>query len=146
MTPAAMIDIRQEIRLAAPPARVFDVLTREIDLWWTAPYQMTEGGRVTLDPRSGGELREEAPSGHVAVWGRVEEVAPDRLIVLSGTIGMQTAVSGRVRIALAPDADGTLLTLTHMAVGPLAEGAGERYGAGWADLLGNRLRARVEAA
>ena len=141
-----MIDIRQEIRLAAPPERVFAVLTDQIDLWWTAPYRMTEGGRVTLEPRIGGELREEAPSGHVAVWGRVEEVAPGRLLVLAGTVGMQTAVSGRVRFALAPEGAGTTLSLSHMAVGPLAEGVAERYAAGWADLLGTRLRARVEAA
>jgi uncharacterized protein YndB with AHSA1/START domain/DNA-binding transcriptional ArsR family regulator len=146
MTAPSMIDIHQEIRLAAPPGRVFDVLTREIDLWWTKPYRMTEGGHVTLEPRIGGELREEGPGGHVTVWGRVEEVAPGRLLVLSGTIGMQTAVAGRVRIALAAEETGTVLKLSHMAVGPIAEGAGERYTEGWSDLLGTRLRARVEAA
>jgi len=146
MTAPRMIDIRQDIRLPAPPDRVFEVLTGQIDLWWTAPYRMTEGGTVTLDPRIGGELREAAPGGHVAVWGRVEEVAPGRLLVLSGTIGMQTAVAGRVRIALAQDGGDTVLSLSHMAVGPIAEGAQERYAYGWADLLGQRLRARLEAA
>ena len=125
---------------------MFEVLTARIDLWWTAPYRMTEGGRVILEPRIGGELREEGAGGHVAVWGRVEEVAPGRRLVLAGTMGMQTAVSGRVRFDLAEDPGGTLLTLAHMAVGPIAEGAGERYAAGWADLLGIRLRAELAAA
>jgi len=146
MTTPRMIDIRQEIQLPAPAGRVFDVLTGQIDLWWTEPYRMTGGGRVTLDARIGGELREEAPDGHVAVWGRIEEIAPGRLLVLAGAIGMQSAVSGRVRIELVPEADGTRLTLSHMAVGPIAEGAGDRYAAGWTDLLDIRLRARLSVA
>jgi uncharacterized protein YndB with AHSA1/START domain/DNA-binding transcriptional ArsR family regulator len=141
----AMIDIRQDIRLAAAPARVYEVLTRHIDSWWTAPYRMTEGGRMTLDARIGGELREDDGAGHVAVWGRVEEIAPGRLLVLAGAFGLPTAAAGRVRLALTPDAAATLLTLSHVAVGPLAEDAGPRYRAGWADLLGQRLRAQVEA-
>ena len=141
-----MFDIRQEIRLPAPPARVFEVLTAQIDLWWTAPYRMTEGGHVTLSPMIGGELREEGPGGHVAVWGRVEEVAPGRRLVLAGTMGMQTAITGRVWFDLTEEAGGTLLTLAHMAVGPIADGADARFAGGWSDLLGTRLRAQIEAA
>lgn len=146
MTAPRMIEIRQEIRLPAAPPRVFEVLTRQIDLWWTEPYRMTQGGRVTLDPRIGGELREEAPDGHVAVWGRIDEIAPGRMLVLSGTIGMQSAVSGRVRIELVPQGQDTVLTLSHVAMGPIAEGVGDRYADGWADLLGNRLNARLAVA
>ena len=146
MTTPRMIDIRQEIHLPAPAERVFDVLTRQIDLWWTEPYRMTEGGRVTLDPRIGGELREESPNGHIAVWGRVEEIAAGRILVLAGTIGMSSAVTGRVRIELAPESDGVCLTLSHMALGPIAEDAVDQYAKGWADLLGVRLRAQVAAA
>jgi uncharacterized protein YndB with AHSA1/START domain/DNA-binding transcriptional ArsR family regulator len=141
-----MFDIRQEIRLPASPARVFEVLTGQIDLWWTTPYRMTESGRITLSPMIGGELREEGLGGHVAVWGRVEEVAPGRRLVLSGTMGMQTAVTGRVRFDFTEEAGGTLLTLAHMAVGPIADGADTRYAAGWSDLLDTRLRAQIEAA
>lgn len=144
MNTPGMLDIRQEIRLAAPPARVFDALTRRIDSWWTAPYRLTAGGRMTLDARIGGELREEDDAGHVALWGRVEEIAPARLLVLAGSFGLQSAVAGRVRLALTPDATATLLTLSHVAVGPLAEDTGERYREGWADLLGQRLRGQVE--
>lgn len=145
MTVPRMIEIRQEVRLPAPPSRIYRVLTGEIDRWWTQPYRMTEGGRMTLDARIGGELREEAPDGHVAVWGRVEEVAPDRVLVLSGTIGMRSAVSGRVRIELTPAGSDTVLTLSHVAMGPIADGAAERFSEGWADLLGSRLRARLGA-
>ena len=144
MTAPRMFEIRQEIRLPAPPAHVFDVLTRQIDLWWTAPYRMTEGGSLTLEPRVGGALLEQGPDGHTALWGMVEEIEPGRLLALSGTIGMQTAVTGRVRISLHEDAGETLLTLTHVAVGPIAEGAQDRYSNGWADLLGHRLRAQLQ--
>lgn len=89
-----MIDIRQQIRLPAPPARVFDVLPALTDLWWTAPYRMTEGGRIALAPRIGGELHEERPGRHVSVWGRGEEVAPGRRLVLAPG---RTADAGRTR-------------------------------------------------
>lgn len=143
MTAPRMIEIRQQIPLPAPPARVFEVFVTQIDLWWTAPYRLTEGGRITLDARIGGDLREEGAQGHVAVWGKVDEVAPGRILGLTGTFGMQTAVTGRVRITLEAVEGGTDLTLSHIALGPIAEGADQRYSAGWADLLGTRLRARL---
>jgi len=146
MATPRMIDIRQEIHLPAPVGRVYDVLTGQIDLWWTKPYRMTEGGRMTLDPQIGGELREESPDGHVAVWGRVEEVAPGRLLALAGSMGMKSAVSGRVRIELVAEGLGTRLSLSHAAIGPIAADAGEQYAKGWVDLLDARLRAQVTAA
>lgn len=141
-----MIHIRQEVQLPALPGRVYEVLTNEIQFWWGEPYLLTEGGRVTLEARLNGQLREESPNGHSAVWGRVEEVAPGRLLVLSGTIGMQSAVSGRVRIELAEAGPGTRLTLSHFAIGPISEEARERYAKGWVDLLDTRLRAQLTAA
>lgn len=146
MTDRTLLDIRQEIRLAAPPERVFQVLTREVDRWWTAPYRLTADGRMSLDPRLGGELREETASGEAAIWARVDQVAPPRLIVLSGSIGLQGAVAGRVRLELVPDGQGTVLGLWHLALGVFEDGVAKRYDAGWADLLGVRLRACVEPA
>lgn len=146
MTPPRMIDLRQQIALPAPPDRVFQILTRDIDLWWTAPYRMTEGGRMSLEAHVNGELREQDGSGHVAIWGKVEEVMPGRLLVLSGTFGMTLAVAGRVRIELVPEDDATRLTLHHMAVGPLVDDVSDHYARGWADLLDIRLRARLETA
>jgi len=140
-----LLDIRQEIRLAAPPERVFRVLTTEIDRWWTAPYRLTEGGRMSLEPRLGGELREEGVAGEAAIWARVEQVAPPRLLVLSGSLGLKRAVAGRVRLELNAAGTGTLLGLSHIAIGVLDEDVASDFHRGWADLLGTRLRARVEA-
>jgi uncharacterized protein YndB with AHSA1/START domain len=141
-----ILDIRQEIRLAAPPERVFRVLTEDIDLWWTAPYRMTAAGRISLEPRVGGELREEDPSGHVAIWGRVDQIAVPRLLVMSGGFGIKDAVAGRVRLELTSVPEGTVLGLSHLAMGVLGEEVVRSYRGGWAELLGTRLRARVEAA
>lgn len=146
MDQARTIDLRQQIVLPAPTERVFEILARDIDLWWSEPYRLTQGGCVSLEARIGGELRETNRAGHVAVWGKVEEIAPGQLMVLSGTFGMSTAVAGRVRIELAPANGATRLTLHHMAIGPLSDGIGERYARGWTDLLDVRLRARLEAA
>jgi DNA-binding transcriptional ArsR family regulator/uncharacterized protein YndB with AHSA1/START domain len=144
MASPGMIEIRQELQFAATPQRVFDVLTREIDLWWTSPYRLTEGGRVVLEARAGGMLREETSAGHVAIWAHVEEIDPGRLLVLSGTIGMASAVAGRVRFELASQKQGCTLLLTHLAIGPVSEETRQNFDAGWNDLLGTRLRARIE--
>lgn len=146
MTERTLLDIRREIRLAAPPGRVFDVLTREVDRWWTAPYRLTADGRMSLDPRLGGELREETASGEAAIWARVEQVAPPRLIVLSGSVGLKGAVAGRVRLELAAVGPDTVLGLWHLAMGVFDDAVAKAYDAGWAELLGVRLRARVESA
>ncbi len=145
MNTPRMIDLRQQIHLPAPPDRVFEILARDVDLWWTAPYRMTEGGSVSLQAHIGGQLREQGRSGHAAVWGTVEEVLPGRLLVMSGTFGMGSAVTGRVRIELAPEGESTRLTLRHTAIGPLDDDIADRYARGWTDLLDVRLRSRVQA-
>ena len=145
MNAPVLVEIRQQIRFSASQQRVYDALTRQIDLWWTSPYRMTEGGRISLDTRMGGELREENADGHVCVWGRVDECAPARLLGMSGTFGMLAAISGRVRFELTPFHEGTTLTLTHIAVGAMAGDTQTSFMRGWSDLLDVRLRARLES-
>jgi uncharacterized protein YndB with AHSA1/START domain len=84
----------------------------------TDPVKMVRwlGTDATLDPRPGGRYQVEL-NGQERVSGKVVEIVPDRLLVL--TWGWEDAAlpvppgASTVEIALRPDGNGTLLRLTH---------------------------------
>jgi uncharacterized protein YndB with AHSA1/START domain len=89
-------------RLAHPPARVWEALTRpdELIAWWgDAEVDLTEGGRFTI------RWLNTDDEGNTAVMeATVAKLEPERLLVLDGDI------HGRIRWELTPDGDGTLLS------------------------------------
>ena len=72
------------IRVAATPARAFDVFTREIDLWWrdTPLFRFTPGAPGVLsfeppiEPNSGGRFIQRSDDGTQFEIGRVVEWLP----------------------------------------------------------------------
>ena len=89
-------------RLAHPPARVWEALTRpdELIAWWgDAEVDLTEGGRFTI------RWLNTDDEGNTAVMeATVAKLEPERLLVLDGDI------HGRIRWELTPDGDGTVLS------------------------------------
>jgi uncharacterized protein YndB with AHSA1/START domain len=48
-----------ETTVAVPPARAFEIFTRETELWWRrGPRYRVAGGMLELEPRLGGRLME----------------------------------------------------------------------------------------
>ena len=89
------------------------------------------GTDATLDPRAGGRYQVEL-NGHEWVSGKVVEIVPDRLLVLTwgwedGALPVPPGAS-TVEIALQPDGNGTLLRLTHR---DLPEDMRAFHGLGW---------------
>ncbi|HKV44787.1 MAG TPA: SRPBCC domain-containing protein, partial [bacterium] len=102
--------IRRVIRIAARPEIVF--------AFFTDPEKMVrwKGRRAVLDPRVGGIYRVDINGRDIAM-GEFVEIVPYRRVVFTwGWEGGGPAVppgSSTVEITLAPDGDGTILTLIH---------------------------------
>lgn len=146
--PLAGLLIRQSVTIAAPPAAVFQALTRDLGLWWGAPYLAfpEEARDLLLEPWPDGRLLEVLGEGGSEgyVWGRVEQIRRDRLLTLNGRMGMREAVAGVVRFELNAAGKGTRVDLEHRAVGPLDEATEAAFAEGWRELIGQRLKAYVE--
>jgi len=141
MTEAIRIEVSR--RIAAPPERVFDAWLNpdSVRHWlFATPDGVME--RVEIDPRVGGrfeidERRGDELAGHFGEYLEIDR--PRRLVFDFWTSFSEERT--RVTIAIAPDGDGSLLTLTHEGV--WADYA-ERTRQGWTMILEGLAR-EVEA-
>jgi uncharacterized protein YndB with AHSA1/START domain len=133
--PSATEPLQHEIFIAAPPAVVFP--------YFTDPARMVEwiGVAAMLDPRPGGTFRVEA-NGRDVVLGEYLAVEPPRRVVFTwGFEGTERAIGAgatRVEVTLAPEGDGTRLTLLHHGLPVAARGA---HAEGWEHYLARLRRA-----
>lgn len=139
------IHIEQEVTIAAPPERVFEALTRDIAVWWSAPFfHSTTARRLVLEPEVGGRFYEDLGDGQGLLLATVSFIKqPDQLRMV-GPLGMSGLVQGVISFQLEAKDEGTLLKLSHRAIGEVTEETHSGYAAGWEVLLGTRLRAYVE--
>jgi uncharacterized protein YndB with AHSA1/START domain len=123
-------------RLNAPPAKVFAA--------WTDPKKMKNwmgpegvvGISCDIDARAGGRYRlvMRAPNGEEHdVSGVYREVVPDQKLVFTWAWKSTPERESLVTVALKPDGDGTLLTLTHEQF--FDEKAREGHTRGWTGTL-----------
>jgi hypothetical protein len=63
---------------------------------------------------------------------------------MSGGMGMSGAVAGVIDIRLTPQGRGTVVRLTHRAVGEVTDETRSGYSRGWGVLLQERLKSYVE--
>ena len=127
-------------RIAAPPERVFDAWLDPDGLgrWlFATPDGVTE--RVEVDPRVGGRFEVDERRGDEVAkhWGTYVELdRPRRLAFDFGTSFEATPT--RVTVTIAPDGDGSLLTLRHEGVWADWE---DRTRQGWGMILESLERA-----
>jgi uncharacterized protein YndB with AHSA1/START domain len=104
-------------RLKAPPATVFDAFTNpeKLAIW----FGMGEPAEkvIEIDPRAGGRYHFGFPGMQTAerndVMGVFKDVSPVEKLVFSWYWKSTPERESQVTVDLAPDGDGTLLTLTH---------------------------------
>lgn len=121
--------VERTLFIAAPPARVYELLTdAELLAEWIAPV-------VVADPRPGGELRWAHQDGDTMI-GSYVELVPDRRVAFTfgwerDDIGVP-AGSTVVEIELRPKRGGTELRLVHRGLaGPMSDA----HGGGWDNYL-----------
>ena len=143
-------DVRQEITIAAPRARVWEALTAQPDQWWGAPYLLTNDYGQPVDlattlnlPLEVGAPVTERRGDATELWGIVTVVDPGRAYGWTGAMGMAQPAWGEVRYTLADVEAGTSVVVTHGGMCGDAEAGRGSYDHGWHD-LNERLRAWVE--
>ena len=103
-------------RLKAPPEKVYEAWTQPAQMtrWWgganetarTAETDLRVGGRFHVGFKGGnGEQHD--------VSGTYKEVVPNRKLVFSWAWHSTPERESQVTIDIKPDADGSILTLTH---------------------------------
>lgn len=117
--------------LKAPPAKVFSAWTDPEKMKrWMGPPQI-EPLSAEIDARVGGRYRllmRAANGEEHDVSGVYREVVPDRKLVFTWAWKSTPERESMVTIELAPEGDGTLLTLTHAQLFDEATRDGHRNG------------------
>ena len=141
MTPPGL-RIELTVAIAAPPDRVWHVLTERADAWWA--HRHRPDATVRLDAVPGGTFRQEWAGGGL-VLASVLLAEPPSTLRMAGQLAMTRAAHNLVEITLQPDGAGTRLALLHTGFGDLDHDTERQYESGWGELVGTRLRAAAVA-
>jgi uncharacterized protein YndB with AHSA1/START domain len=136
------LHITLETHIEAPLEVAFEAVLAEIGPECSQPdgtpmpfkLEAWPGGRWYRD--MGGN------AGHL--WGHVQVIKPPKLIELCGPLFMSYPAQNFVQYRLAPDGDGTQLTMTHRAIGLIPADTAEAVSTGWTYML-NRMKEIAEA-
>jgi uncharacterized protein YndB with AHSA1/START domain len=133
---AIAFDVEAQIDVPVPPAGVWRALTEEIGRWW--PHTFTdEPFAIRLEPSIGGRFYEqfdEAGSG--ALYATVTYLEPERVLRISGPMGMRTAAIYVKTYRLEPvEGNGTRVRTTASTMGDVSEETRESYRAGGLEIL-----------
>ena len=137
------IDIALDIAIAGTPAAVFATLTKDAGGWWGHPFVTARATSLALDPRLGGLFTEQWDNGGQVI-ASVTGWVQDEYLQLTGSFHMGVGV-GVATFDLAESGAGTLLRFSFRAIGVVDAAVAEDMSRGWEELVGTRLKARVEA-
>ena len=129
--PLGTLDVQNDLRIAAPPEKLFDALVRMGD-WW--PHRFRENSTVRFEATVGGRFWEDWGDGDGALYGTVGAIRRPEKLAVSGPMGMQGPVTSVFSYELVPDGDGTLLKGSHRAFGDIDEETRAGYTAGWTEV------------
>jgi DNA-binding transcriptional ArsR family regulator/uncharacterized protein YndB with AHSA1/START domain len=81
--------IESEIRIDAPPARVFEALTTRLDEWWQ--FRVREQSTIVVEPRVGGHVFEDWGEGRGVLYGTIAQYDPPHSFCSAGVNGWKSA-------------------------------------------------------
>lgn len=135
------LNVTREIQVAAPIETVFESVLEELG----PGSQMPDGTPfpMKIEARPGGRWYRDLgnESGHL--WGHVQVIKPPALLELSGPLFMSYPGQNFVQYRLTKENGGTLLKLTHQAMGLIPDDVMEGVQEGWQHGL-NRVREIAE--
>jgi uncharacterized protein YndB with AHSA1/START domain len=121
------------LRIAAPPARVFEAFTAEIGQWWR-PNQLfrltgRDDGRLAIEPRLDGRVTETYADGDWFEVGRVRVWEPPERVVLSWrAAAFPPDRETEVHVRFEPVDEGTRVVVEHFGWDGLPREHAARHG------------------
>lgn len=115
---ASGFTVSHAVMLRASPAQVWAMLVAPAR-WWSAEHSWSgSAANFSLDPVAGGCFCERWAGGSVE-HGRVLQALPGRLLRVSGALGplQSEALTGTLSITLAPEGEGTRLSVDYVVGG-----------------------------
>ena len=139
------VRIACELRFAAPPANVFDALTKRSLEWFPHTYGGDRVRAVVVEPRVGGQHFEDWGEGAGHLYGHVTVYDPPHRYATRGRIMPGSILDTEYEISA--EDGGSVLRMSKVAVGPMTDDEAasiSRYG----DIsrFADALRAVVEGA
>ena len=117
--------VRHTATIAAPPARVYDALVRQVGSWWHSDHTFSGDARnLSIDARPGGCFCEKLKEGGGVEHMRVVYAAPGERLRMSGALGplQASGLAGSLTWSLAATPGGTTIELSYSVGGFLAGG------------------------
>jgi DNA-binding transcriptional ArsR family regulator len=137
-------EIELEVTIDAPREKVYEALTRDIDMWWAYRLGGERKSNLHVEPKFGGRFYEDWGNGEGAVWGTIYYIKSPEEIRVNGPLGMKGAVNSDYSYVLEAKGDSTVLKLSHHATGLLDPESEQSFRHGWQELLGQFLKDYVE--
>jgi uncharacterized protein YndB with AHSA1/START domain len=121
------LHITKDIRIAAPIGVVFQTLLE--------PPVTSNGMTLKLEAWPGGRWFRDLGDNAGHLWGHVQVIKPSKLLELCGPMFMSYPVASHVQYRLTEEGGGTLLTLTHRAMGLISPEHKAGVDKGWEEML-----------
>lgn len=127
------------IALRCSVEHAFAVFTQRVDLWWPPSHRRLENSTLHYDARTGGQLREHAPSGEVFVWADVLHIDPPHEIRIAWHPGKITEPTQTLITFTADGPHGAQVKVVHTegeaALGDQWSHRAALFNAGWGAVL-----------
>jgi uncharacterized protein YndB with AHSA1/START domain len=138
--------VRKTVRVAAPPARAFDVFTQGIGRWWPKSHHIGKADldHAVIEPREGGRWYERGVDGSECEWGKVLVWEPPSRLVLIWQVNSEftydPGLITEVELRFIAEGNATRVELEHRKLenlGERAEALRQRIDApnGWTRIL-----------
>jgi uncharacterized protein YndB with AHSA1/START domain len=127
-----LFKIEQQIDIDAPLAVAFEAMLEQLGPSNTTPHGPMP---MQLEAWPGGRWFRDLGSNTGHFWGHVQVIKPPTLLEVSGPLFMSYPAISHVQYRLAPQGQGTRLTLVHRALGDIAPEHREGVKSGWGHML-----------
>lgn len=141
---AELVEVALEWPIAASVQKVWAALFEQPQRWWPAAHRAgPEGAEMRLDPRIGGQLREERADGGGLIWYTIFALDPLRSVDLVGNLASRYGgpAQSLLHLEIVPGAgDGSsVLKLTDSVHGRIGPDLRASLTEGWQAIVGEGL-------
>jgi len=125
--PFSVLEFAQEVMLAQPREKVFDVLTAQIGDWFTPRF--IAGSKVVAEPWPGGRLYEDNGNGTGVLWDVCTAYVPPSYVTYESPWGFGGGSATIIVTYKLTETDdgGTLVHSKHTILGYISEESREGY-------------------